>query len=347
MPSGATPRRDETPMPSNTRTYKLAALDEPALRSFLTGAGFAFSDLPYAHWQARRAGATVSFYRSGKLLVQGRDCDPLCAELDALLQHSAPPQAATRAATRTTDRSAPRDDTSDAADRIPSAARRFLVARSRLPDPLPDAWVGIDETGKGDYFGPLVVAAARVHVDDLGWLAELGVGDSKGLTDARATQLAQTLAPTIPHHVLVLAPDRYNELYAEIGNLNHLLAWAHAAAADSLLAETDAELILSDQFTRTDLISRRLRTREHTRSVRFTQRTRAEDDAAVACASILARARFLAELRRLERAFGVKLAKGAGSPVLKAGRALVRDHGRERLRDVAKLHFKTTGQIGG
>ncbi|MCB9506658.1 MAG: ribonuclease HIII [Myxococcales bacterium] len=288
---------------------------------------------PHARYQLRGGvpPATVTLYESGKLLVQ-----------------SAAPEEVVEAAESVggqVDKWTGRASDGGPRQTVVGGSGPFADAVAKLPSPAPAAWIGIDEAGKGDYFGPLVVTAARVHRDQLALLAELGVADSKSLSDAKVRALARQLVPVVPFKRVLLMPARYNELYAKTKNLNRLLAWAHGAAAEKLLeAGVEAELILSDQFAATDLISGRLG--ERGRTLRFTQRTRAEEDPAVACASIYARAEFLIRLEQLESEFAVKLHKGAGPPVVAAGRALVREKGRDLLPSVAKVHFKTTGELG-
>ena len=188
------------------------------------------------------------------------------------------------------------------------------------------------------------MAAARVERSQLPLLAEHGIGDSKLLNDKKIKLIAAELKHVVPFRKLVLMPPKYNELYAKIGNLNKLLAWGHATVAENLLESgVDAELILSDQFSKANLIGPRLKDRGS--KLRFTQRTKAEEDPAVACASIFARAEFVFQMDELARDQGVDLPKGAGSPVVAAGRRIVAEHGRELLREVAKLHFKTTQSL--
>lgn len=319
-------------MAARTVTLKLPRQAWAPLRAHFDEAGFEFRRVDHAEWQAR-GDCIATLYSSGKLVLQGASIDAwelLAEELGA----------------SATKRTGPAADAREPADVVPGAApvTRFADAIARLPRPRPTAWIGIDEAGKGDYFGPLVVAAARVHVDQLPLLAELGVGDSKGLSDKKVLALARELQHVVPNKRLVLMPPRYNELYGRIRNLNKLLAWAHAACAENLLETgVEAELILSDQFASTDLITPRLK--ERAKALRFVQRTRAEEDPAVACASIFARAEFLRRLDVLSKEVGVTLAKGAGPPVLAAGREYVGRLGAAALGDVAKLHFKTTQSL--
>lgn len=199
----------------------------------------------------------------------------------------------------------------------------------------------MDESGKGDYFGPLVVAACYVGPEHL---AELeGVRDSKKLTDAISLKLARTIARVCPHKVLTILPAKYNELYAQIGNLNKLLAWGHARAIEDVLEIAPCEYVVSDQFADPAELKRRLFAKG--RQVRLESRVRAEADVAVAAASVLARAEFLRRLQRLEQEAEIELPKGASAGVVAAAKRYVARHGPDALGRVAKLHFKTTRQV--
>ncbi|HCE01095.1 MAG TPA: ribonuclease HIII [Armatimonadetes bacterium] len=201
--------------------------------------------------------------------------------------------------------------------------------------------IGVDESGKGDFFGPLVVAACYVGPEHL---AELeGVRDSKKLTDKQADQLARRILRVCPNAVVTIPPAKYNELYAKIGNLNRLLAWAHGRAIENLLQKQDANLVVSDQFATPELLRSRLQALG--RQANVVSRTKAESDIAVAAASVLARAKFLWQLGDLSQEWGIQLPKGCGRNVLEAGREFVRRHGESSLGQVAKLHFKTRDDI--
>ena len=201
--------------------------------------------------------------------------------------------------------------------------------------------VGVDESGKGDFFGPLVVAACYVGPEHY---AELeGVKDSKKLTDAQALALAEKIKKACPHSVILMNPTKYNELYAKIKNLNHLLAWGHAQAIENVLEKQPADLIISDQFAAGgNVVKSKLK--ELGRQAQFVSRVRAEADLAVAAASILARAEFLKRLKGLSQEFGIDLPKGATN-VIGTGKRFVQMHGAENLGKVAKMHFKTSAQV--
>lgn len=203
--------------------------------------------------------------------------------------------------------------------------------------------IGIDESGKGDYFGPLVIAAVFVTPASERDLALMQVRDSKKISDGRILEMAPDIRLLCPHSIVAIGPQRYNELYAKIKNLNRLLAWGHARALENLLQQVDCTLAIADQFGDERLILAALQ--EKGKQIRLVQRTKAESDLAVAAASILARAEFLSRLQRLSQEVHTTLPKGASSSVELAGRMVVKKYGRDRLSTVAKLHFKTTQQV--
>lgn len=205
--------------------------------------------------------------------------------------------------------------------------------------------IGIDESGKGDYFGPLVIAAVFVDSSSEADLSLMGVRDSKKVSDGRILQMAPDIRAACRHSVVAIGPQRYNELYAKIKNLNRLLAWGHARALENILQQVDCPLAISDQFGDQQLIMNALQ--EKGKKIRLVQHTKAEADLAVAAASILARAEFLLRLQRLSQDVGTSLPKGASPAVELAARMVMKKHGRERLGTVAKLHFKTTERVAG
>jgi ribonuclease HIII len=206
-------------------------------------------------------------------------------------------------------------------------------------------WAGVDESGKGDYFGPLVSAAVCVAPDAAASLSGLGVADSKRLSDARVRALAPQVRELAAWRVTAIAPPRYNELYAQFRRegrrLNDLLAWAHARSLEDLLeAGAEPAYAIVDQFADARVVERRLMAGTRERALRVVQFPRAEADVAVAAASIVARDEFV---RRLG-----DLPKGGGSPeVVAAARAIAERGGEQALARVAKLHFATTTRVFG
>jgi ribonuclease HIII len=204
--------------------------------------------------------------------------------------------------------------------------------------------VGSDESGKGDFFGPLVIAAFFLPEGQDEVLRELGVKDSKRTSDARCRELAGTLKRAYPFHsVVAIGPEKYNELWAKLRNLNRLLAWGHARAIENVLERVPAGRAVTDQFGDEKFVRGALLKKG--REIELVQMPRAEEDPAVAAASILARAEFLTRLDGLSRDAGVDLPKGASAQVEAAAARLVREKGPDILDKFAKTHFKTTVRV--
>ncbi len=203
--------------------------------------------------------------------------------------------------------------------------------------------IGIDESGKGDYFGPLVVAAVYVDAKAEMQMADLGVRDSKAISDSRVAKLAKHITSGLPHSVITINPLRYNQLHTKLGNLNRLLAWGHARALENVLERVKCDRAISDQFGDASLVEKALLSRG--RRIQLEQHPHAEEDIAVAAASILARAEFVRRLALLSRDAGMELPKGASPEVERVGRKLVAERGPEALERFAKIHFVTTKRI--
>ena len=204
-------------------------------------------------------------------------------------------------------------------------------------------WIGTDESGKGDYFGPLVAAAVYLTSELAEQLSSAGVKDSKRLSDSRALSLASLIKKKAPYSVVAIGPKRYNELYQRFKNLNRLLAWAHARAIENILEKIPAERAVSDQFGDVSYIESALLTKG--RNIHLEQRHKAEEDIAVAAASILARAEFIRRLSSLGEKYDIELPKGASGKVVEAGKEFLKRYGQKELSEVAKLHFKITEAI--
>ncbi|MDA1195403.1 MAG: ribonuclease HIII, partial [Planctomycetota bacterium] len=204
--------------------------------------------------------------------------------------------------------------------------------------------IGADESGKGDWFGPLVTAAYRLEEGDVEALRALGVNDSKVLADSASARIAGQLDERGGGEVEVLMPLDYNPRYARLRNVNLLLSEMHGACIRRLHERTGpVPVVIVDQFSpRTAVLERDAHLPA---GCRLVTRTKGEADLAVAAASILARAAFVDGLRELSNEFGMTLPPGAGTPVLVAGRAFVRTFGRDALAHVAKLHFATSAQV--
>lgn len=205
--------------------------------------------------------------------------------------------------------------------------------------------IGIDESGKGDYFGPLVIAGVYVSQEQEEVLRVAGVRDSKAVTDKKAAALAEQIRALCPFTVVAIGPERYNSLHASFKNLNKLLAWGHARSIENLLEKVACDRVVADQFGDERFLLNALMAKG--RSITLVQKPRAEEEMAVAAASIIARAEFLRRLQELSTHYDIALPKGASDLVITAGKTFVQRYGAEALGHVAKLHFRTTERVLG
>src|SRR5213079_2278046 len=206
---------------------------------------------------------------------------------------------------------------------------------------------GVDESGKGDFFGPLVIAGAYVDRGIARKLLDGGVVDSKRIgSDARIHALADAIRKEslgLTDTVLI-GPARYNELYKKFGNLNRLLGWGHARVIENLLArKPNCPRSLSDKFADAQVIENALL--HHGRKIRIEQRPRAESDVAVAAASILAREAFINWLERKGKELGVKLGRGVSGEIKSNAATIVEKHGPQMLSQIGKVHFRTAHEV--
>lgn len=212
-----------------------------------------------------------------------------------------------------------------------------------ISDQLEVPLIGVDESGKGDYFGPLVIAGVYADQKMKIELMKLGVADSKTLNDTKIHQMAEKIKTLCPFEIIILNNETYNKVYDSIQNLNELLAWGHAKTIENLVQKTACKVALSDQFGNEKLIKNRLM--EHSKNITLEQRPRAEQNVVVAAASILARDAFVVKMKELELRYNQPFPKGAGSITIEAGKEFVRRYGKERLSEVSKMHFKTTAVL--
>ena len=203
--------------------------------------------------------------------------------------------------------------------------------------------IGTDESGKGDFFGPLVIAGVMADADAAKLFIEAGIKDSKKITDKKIISLETIIKQNSEYSVIVISNGKYNELYNKIKNLNKLLAWGHARAIENILEKSECEYALSDKFGDEGLIKSALM--EKGRSIKLEQMVRAESDVAVAAASVLARAAFVHKIQEMESSYGIKFPKGCAPQVKDAARIFVEKYGKQRLSEVCKTHFKTYNEI--
>ncbi len=281
------------------------------LENELREKGFEISRPPHTIFSAKKSGISCTLYQSGKLTVQGKDKDDF-------IQYYLEPEVLHTFTYKTEDE-----------------------GKSALLDTT--ARIGVDEAGKGDFFGPLCVAAVYADEEAIQKLAKLGVRDSKTMGDNTIRKLAPQIKSLCPHKIIALFPQKYNQLYASFHNLNSLLAWGHATAIEDLVIRTSCRKVIIDQFADERVVDNALKRKEL--KVDLTQRHRGEEDLVVAAASMLARAAFVEGMDALSREMGLSLPKGAANHVTEVGKELFARGGMEALEKAAKLHFKTTQQI--
>lgn len=300
------------------RTSYVCNIDEKQtekLHDYLEERGWEFSDIQYAHWKAVKDKTNIVAYQSGKLTVQGKGTEELVL---FVLEPE-----------------------------ILKTSGFGYEEQTNTPDEPFFPHGGVDESGKGDFFGPLVIAGVFVDEETEPVLRELGVKDSKTIKSPKQIKaVAAKIRQTVDGKFTIVAvgPAAYNRMYSSFNNLNKLLAWGHAKVIENLLEKAPkCKDILSDKFAAEHLIKNALQ--QKGRKIKLRQQTKAESDIAVAAASILARDRFLWAMEKLSEDAGVELPKGAGAKVSQTGERIAREQGIEALENFAKLHFKTYQEI--
>ncbi len=296
--------------PKSTYVMKMDLALAEKLRAGLLEQGFELAQPAYTEFQAKKKGVSCTLYTSGKLVVQGKDKGDF-------IQFYLEPEI------------------------LKTFSYGYEEELSTSPDPTPR--IGIDESGKGDFFGPLTIAGVYAGNDMIGKLQDIGIRDSKTLSDTKILKYAKAIRALVPYAVVRIGPRKYNELYKKFGNLNKLLAWGHATAIEELMAKTKCNNVLVDKFAEEYVVEMALKRKGL--NPQLHQRHKAEDDPVVAAASILARAAFVEGLAILGKEVGSNLPKGANPRVIGVGRALVAKHGLEILETVGKVHFKTYRDI--
>ncbi len=294
-------------------TVPLTEAQQILLAEVLATGNYRPIQVPYAQVAAETDACKIILYTSGKLLVQGRAAEEF---VTYVLE--------------------PR-----VLGRVGLGYEESLQPEAYAPH------MGVDESGKGDFFGPLVSAAAYTDRDLSKTMLAMGVKDSKAITsDRKALTLAADIRRLLGRRfsVVLVGPEAYNRLYASMRSVNAMLAWGHARAIENLLALVPGcPRAISDQFGDPAQVRKALLARG--RQIELAQRHRAEADVAVAAASILARAAFLDALARLRKTYATPFPKGASAQVQAAARDLIAKHGPTILLKTAKCHFRTTDAI--
>lgn len=306
--------------PLTSYTCKLTDAQATALKAWLEAHHYQFREVPYARFAAEKEKTNMVFYQSGKLVVQGKGTQEF---VEFVLE--------------------------------PEILKEVKLGYEAVLNPdllLPR--LGVDESGKGDFFGPLCVAGAYVNEAVVKAWADVGIRDSKNISsDKRIHELAELIRKT-PGCVTTVVPignEAYNRLYAKMGSVNAMLAWGHARVIENLMAQRHRMnpppvRAISDQFASSkEVVAGALMSLG--RDIELVQKHRAEEDLAVAAASILARDEFVTRLGKLEKKFEQALPKGASAAVDAAAKQFVERHGAEGLPQVAKMHFRTALRAQG
>ncbi len=296
--------------PVNSYTCVLTREQIEILRMLLIQKGFTFQDVKYAHFGASGNNVSLTLYRNRKLLIQGK------GTVD-FIKYLLEPEVLKEV--------------------------RFGYEHVLNEKEGQAARIGVDESGKGDYFGPLVVAGLYADDKNIKLLYDLRVKESKVISDNRARKLTEILCSKFTHSVVIIGPEKYNVLYDRMLNLNKMLAWGHARVIENLLSKVKCKQVIIDKFADKSLVKSALMKKG--RRVEVEQKVRAEEDIVVAAASVIARGKFLSRLERLGQEYGVELPTGASAKVLEAGRKFIEKRGIQQLTKVGKLHFKTTQKI--
>jgi ribonuclease HIII len=291
-----------------------------ALRRWLSDHNFRFRDVPYARFAGEKDKTNLVFYESGKLVIQGKGTQEF---IEFVLE--------------------------------PEILKEARLGYEAVLNPeilLPR--LGVDESGKGDFFGPLCVAGAYVNETVVNAWKDSGIRDSKKISsDRQIADLAERIrnTPGCVTTVVCIGNEAYNRLYAKMKSVNTLLAWGHARVIENLMGQRHRMAqppvrAISDQFAANkETVAKALMSLG--REIELVQKHRAESDLAVAAASILARHEFVSRLGALEREFGLKLPKGASAAVDAAAKEFLSKHGVEKLPRVAKMHFRTAFRAQG
>jgi len=281
----------------------------------------------YAVFQADEADTVVTLYESGKVVFQG-----VSADIDAALwkqrqKHLNP----------TMDIAEKNSDNKDKKD------KKEVIVDPKIYN---SSSIGSDEVGTGDYFGPIVVTASYVSKENISFLENLGVKDSKKMTDEKILEVVPKFIKTIPYESIVLSNREYNNYYGENFNMNKIKAVLHNKVLLKMKNKNfDLDYIIVDEFAKKFVYYNYLKeSSEVCKGITFLTKGE-ERNLAVACASLISRYIFLNEFYKLAKNLDMFLPKGAGSKVDEVGVQIIKKYGIEKLNDISKLNFKNTEKI--
>jgi ribonuclease HIII len=306
--------------PLTSYTCKLTGAQASALEAALRARNWKSRTVPYARFAFESDKCNVVFYESGKLVVQGKGTQEF---IEFLLE--------------------------------PEVLKQAKLGYETVLNPellLPR--IGVDESGKGDFFGPLCIAGVYINENVVKAWQGAGIRDSKNISsDKKIAELAEKIrkTPGCIADVVTIGNEAYNRLYARMKNVNAILAWGHARVIENLMGQRHQMKpvpvkAISDQFaSKKEVVAKALMSLG--REIELVQRHQAEEDLAVAAASILARDGFVKGLTKLGKQFNLELPKGASGAVDEAAKKFVAERGAENLAKIAKLHFRTAFRAQG
>ena len=279
----------------------------------------------YAIFQADEADTVVTLYNSGKVVFQGRSADIDANMWKEMERHLNPTKKV--------------EMTNSEDKKKKEKVKEFVDPKIYYANTI-----GSDEVGTGDYFGPIVVTATYVTKDDIPFLEELGVKDTKKLTDDKILEIVPKIIKKIPYECIILSNKEYNENYNADMNMNKVKAVLHNKVLSKMVNKYQADYVVVDQFANPYFYYNYLKGTNYIRNITFI--TKAEDKClSVACASLISRFVFLKEFDKLGEKLGVFLIKGASDKVDELGLRIVNKFGFDKLTDIAKLNFKNTEKI--
>lgn len=279
----------------------------------------------YAIFQADEADTVVTLYNSGKVVFQGRSADIDANMWKEMERHLNPTKKV--------------EMTNSEDKKKKEKVKEFVDPKIYYANTI-----GSDEVGTGDYFGPIVVTATYVTKDDIPFLEELGVKDSKKLTDDKILEIVPKIIKKIPYECIILSNKEYNENYNADMNMNKVKAVLHNKVLSKMVNKYQADYVVVDQFANPYVYYNYLKGTNYVRNITFI--TKAEDKClSVACASLISRFVFLKEFDKLGEKLGVFLIKGASDKVDELGLRIVNKFGFDKLNNIAKLNFKNTEKI--
>ena len=280
---------------------------------------------PYAVFQADDCDTVVTLYESGKAVFQGHDADLSSQFWIERERHLNPTK---------------KVEMTNSANK--QKEKKEIVKNPKLYNATT---IGSDEVGTGDYFGPIIVSAAYVEKENIPFLEELGIRDSKKMTDDKILEVVPLIIKKIPYNSILLSNREYNSNHGNF-NMNKIKAILHNKVLfKTKMEHPNYEYIVVDQFAEKYVYYNYLKDSNNVvRDITFL--TKAEDQVlSVACASVISRYLFLKEFNKLSNELGINLPKGAGTSVDEAGKVIVQKFGREKLNEIAKLSFKNTDKI--